>query len=142
VEPADIGKNEGIDREDVSVNTQLAYRLSIPNTVLLEQDLPGGRYVLFFSVCPVSPKVTRNFTFMGRDYQLDDVEEGDRTMLEFNALVIGQDLPIVSSQRPEELPYDLSAELHIRGVDKVSLEYRKWLVELTNELVPAGPPLP
>jgi phenylpropionate dioxygenase-like ring-hydroxylating dioxygenase large terminal subunit len=142
VEPADIGKNEGIEQGDASVNTQLAYRLSMPNTVLLEQDLPGGRYVLFFSVCPVSSKVTRNFTFMGRDYQLDDVEEGDRTMLEFNALVIGQDLPIVSSQRPEELPYDLSAELHIRGADKVSLEYRKWLVELANELVPVGTPLP
>jgi phenylpropionate dioxygenase-like ring-hydroxylating dioxygenase large terminal subunit len=88
----------------------------------------------------VSTRVTRNFTFMGRDYQLDDVEEGDRKMREFNALVIGQDLPVVSSQRPEELPYDLSAELHIRGVDRVSLEYRKWLVELTEALVPL--PLP
>jgi methylxanthine N1-demethylase len=142
VEPADIDKNEGLDPEDDhTVNTQLRYHLFMPNTVLLEQQLPGGStYVLFFSVCPVSGRVTRNFTFMGRDYQLDDVEEGDRKMREFNALVIGQDLPIVSSQRPEELPYDLSAELHIRGVDRVSLEYRKWLVELTEALVPL--PLP
>jgi len=43
----------------------------------------------------------------------------------------------VESQRPEQLPFDLSAELHIRGVDKVSIEYRRWLVELTNELEPA-----
>lgn len=143
-EPADIDKNEGLDSaEDRTVNTDLRYRLSMPNTVLLEQDLPGGnRYVLFFSVCPVSEKVTRNFTFMGRNYQLDDPEEGDRKMLEFNALVIGQDLPIVSSQRPEVLPYDLSAELHIKGVDRVSLEYRKWLVELTRRLVPRSPHLP
>lgn len=142
VEPADIDKNEGLDRAgDRTVNTQLRYHLFMPNTVLLEQHLPGGNtYVLFFSVCPVSARVTRNFTFMGRDYQLDDVEEGDRKMREFNALVIGQDLPIVSSQRPEELPYDLSAELHIRGVDRVSLEYRKWLVELTQALTPL--PLP
>ncbi len=144
VEPADIDKNEGIGTVgDQTVNTQLRYRLFVPNTVLLEQDLPGGnRYVLFFSVSPVRSRLTRNFTIMGRNYQLDDVQEGDRKMLEFNALVIGQDLPIVESQRPEELPYDLSAELHIRGVDRVSLDYRKWLVALANELVPAGSALP
>jgi phenylpropionate dioxygenase-like ring-hydroxylating dioxygenase large terminal subunit len=141
VEPADIDKNEGLEpADDRTVNTQLRYHLFMPNTVLLEQGLPGGNtYVLFFSVCPVSTRVTRNFTFMGRNYQLDDVEEGDRKMLEFNALVIGQDLPIVSSQRPEELPYDLSAELHIRGVDRVSLEYRKWLLELADAVAPALP---
>jgi hypothetical protein len=43
-----------------------------------------------------------------------------------------QDKPVVESQRPEMLPFDLSAELHIRGIDKASLEYRKWLVELTR----------
>jgi phenylpropionate dioxygenase-like ring-hydroxylating dioxygenase large terminal subunit len=136
VEPADIDKNEGISRDDDrTVNTALRYRLWVPNTVLLEQTLPGDNtYVLFFSVCPVAPRVVRNFTFMARDYQLDEPEEGDRKMLEFNELVIQQDRPIVESQRPEELPFDLSAELHIRGVDRVSLEYRKWLVELTREV--------
>jgi len=47
---------------------------------------------------------------------------------------VGQDRAIVCSQRPQELPFDLSAELHIRGADRVSLEYRKWLVELSHEL--------
>lgn len=56
--------------------------------------------------------------------------------LHFNDTVIGQDRPIVESQRPEELPFDLSAELHIKGVDRVSIEYPKWLVELAQE-VPA-----
>jgi hypothetical protein len=31
---------------------------------------------------------------------------------------------------------DLSDELHIRGVDRVSLEYRKWLTEFAR----AAPP--
>jgi hypothetical protein len=35
------------------------------------------------------------------------------------------------------LPFDLSAELHIRGVDKVSVEYRRWLIELAKQLEPA-----
>jgi vanillate O-demethylase monooxygenase subunit len=55
-------------------------------------------------------------------------------MLEFNELVIGQDKPIVQSQRPQELPFDLSAELHVRGVDRVSLEYRRWLAEVAREV--------
>jgi phenylpropionate dioxygenase-like ring-hydroxylating dioxygenase large terminal subunit len=135
VEPSDIDKNEGLDSaQDATVVTQLRYRLSIPNTVLLEQSLPGGTYVLFFSVSPVGPKRVRNFTLMARDYQLEDREAGDRKMLEFNELVIGQDKPIVESQRPQELPFDLSAELHVRGVDRVSLEYRRWLVELAREI--------
>ena len=92
--------------------------------------------MLFFSVCPVGPKLVRNFTLMARDYLLEDPEAGDRTMLEFNELVIQQDHQIVESQRPEQLPFDLSAELHIRGVDQVSLDYRRWLVELANELEP------
>ena len=40
-----------------------------------------------------------------------------------------QDLPIVESQRPELLPLDLQAELHLRS-DKTSIAYRKWLVSL------------
>ncbi len=146
IEPSDIDKNEGIGSNDGAgdgasagtVTTQLRYRLSIPNTVLLEQTLPGGTYVLFFSVSPVGPRRVRNFTFMARDYQLDDPETGDRKMLEFNELVIGQDRPIVESQRPQELPFDLSAELHIRGVDRVSLEFRKWLVELSRDHAEPG----
>jgi methylxanthine N1-demethylase len=133
VETASIGKNEGLEYDDDGTfPAQMTYRLFLPGTVLLEQTLPNNhRYALFFSVCPVGPKETRNFTFMVRDYNLADPDEGDRTMIEYNDLVIGQDKPVVESQRPEELPFDISAELHIRGVDRVSLEYRKWLVELT-----------
>jgi phenylpropionate dioxygenase-like ring-hydroxylating dioxygenase large terminal subunit len=48
------------------------------------------------------------------------------------ATLLGEDRPVVEGQRPEMLPFDLSAELHIRGIDRASLEYRKWLVELTR----------
>jgi len=139
MEPAGASKNEGLDAEDAElVPTQITYRLFMPSTVLMDQEMPGGHhYLLFFSVSPVTPRTVRAFTLLGRDYNLEDPEAGDRTMLEFNDLVIAQDRPVVESQRPEQLPFDLSAELHVRGVDRVSLEYRKWLLELTNELVPA-----
>jgi phenylpropionate dioxygenase-like ring-hydroxylating dioxygenase large terminal subunit len=137
VESPDIGKNQGLEADDTdTVRSVLGYRLFIPGTVIIEQTLPGNHYyALFFGTSPVSDKKTRCFTLMARDYMLDDLEVGDRTMLDYNDLVIGQDQPVVESQRPEQLPYDLSAELHIRGVDRVSLEYRKALVDLTNELV-------
>jgi len=138
VESMDIGKNQGLGGgSEQTFTSVLRYRLFMPSTVLIEQTVPGDHtYALFFSICPVGPKTVLNFTFIARDYMLDDLAAGDRYMREYNDLVIGQDRPVVESQRPEQLPYDLSAELHIRGVDRASLEYRKWLIELTRKLVP------
>jgi phenylpropionate dioxygenase-like ring-hydroxylating dioxygenase large terminal subunit len=141
IESPDIGKNQGIDASAEALDSELQYRLFMPGTVILEQPFTNGaKYALFFAVCPVSAKHVRNFTLMARNYMLDDPEAGDRSMLEYNDLVIGQDQPVVEPQRPEMLPFDLSAELHIRGVDRVSLEYRKWLIQQTNELVLPGQP--
>ena len=36
------------------------------------------------------------------------------------------------AQRPEELPVDLAAELQIAGVDRVAIEYRRWLREIAK----------
>jgi vanillate O-demethylase monooxygenase subunit len=137
-ESADILKNEGLLDSEESFVSELQYRIFMPGTVLLQQPMPNGHgYALFFGTCPIGPKTTRNFTFLARDYDLDDPEAADQKMLEYNDLVVNQDHPVVVAQRPEELPFDLTAELHIRGVDRVSIEYRQWLIQLTNELVPA-----
>jgi vanillate O-demethylase monooxygenase subunit len=86
------------------------------------------------SASPTGPKLTRSFWLLCRNYALD---EDDEDFLAFEKLVLEQDKRVVESQRPEMLPFDLSAELHIRGVDKVSVEYRRWLIELAKELEPA-----
>ena len=44
-----------------------------------------------------------SFTIMSRNYETDP--EADRKFLSFNDLVVGQDKPVVESQRPEELPF-------------------------------------
>jgi vanillate O-demethylase monooxygenase subunit len=135
VESPEIGKNQGIDSGVAALDSELQYRLFIPGTAIIEQPFANGaKYALFFAVCPVSTKRVRNFTLMARNYMLQDVQAGDRAMLEYNDLVIGQDQPVVEPQRPEMLPFDLSAELHVKGVDRVSIEYRKWLVEIVREL--------
>jgi vanillate O-demethylase monooxygenase subunit len=122
----------GLPYASGTVLADKGYRLYLPFTVQLDQRLPGDHhYVLYFSASPVGPKTTRCFTLMIRNYDLDP--RSDHKFIDFNELVIGQDRPIVESQRPEELPVDLSDELHIRGVDRVSLEYRKWLTEFARE---------
>jgi len=44
----------------------------------------------------------------------------------FQDVVIEQDRIVVESQRPELLPLDLQAELHLRS-DRMAIAYRKWL---------------
>ena len=130
-EPPDSGKNKSLEI-DGAVEVKLDYRLFMPNTILLDQYIASvdQRYLLFFCVCPTGRRTCRCFTVMGRDYAFD--EATDTEMLDFNALVIGQDLAFVQSQRPEELPVDLSAELQIAGVDRVAIEYRRWLREIAR----------
>jgi vanillate O-demethylase monooxygenase subunit len=128
---------EGLPYQTGTVLEDKSYRLFMPGTVWLDQRLPDGKhYVLFFSTSPVGAKRTRCFTFMARNYDLDP--ESDAKFGAFNDMIVEQDRPIVESQRPEELPVDLSAELHVKGVDRISLDYRRWLIELAGSL--GGPP--
>lgn len=50
----------------------------------------------------------------------------DEELLRFQDTVTAQDVIIVESQRPELLPLDLQAELHLRS-DRLAIAYRKWL---------------
>ena len=127
MEPGTTSK-PAIEGEGAPVHSRTEYRLFMPFTIWLHQIYDDGReFSLFMAASPIARKQVRSFTFNARNYDLDG---DDTTYIEFQQLIVSQDLPVAESQRPEELPMDLSAELHIRGVDKVSLEYRKWLVEL------------
>ena len=132
-EPAGTGKYEslGIDEEVTGV-----YRWTVfmPLTVRLDMDLDAGfTYTLFFHPTPLGPKETRNFTVgaCNYGYHPDKIRQEVR---DFQRLVYDQDRPVVESQRPEELPEDLSYELHLKGVDKFHLVYRRTLVDLAREV--------
>jgi phenylpropionate dioxygenase-like ring-hydroxylating dioxygenase large terminal subunit len=56
-------------------------------------------------------------------------EVTDREMVLFQDKVTAQDKVVVESQRPELLPLDLQAELHLRS-DRMAIAYRKWLREI------------
>ena len=79
---------------------------------------------------PISRKVTRTFCYCARNYDVGS--ENDEKFVEFQNVILEQDRVVVESQRPAELPIDLSEELHTKGVDLVSIEYRKWLQELAH----------
>ena len=111
------------------------YTLHMPLSVTLDQRLPpsperpeGNHFVLFLACAPLSSKRCRSFTWNARTYRLGP--ENDAELAAFQALILDQDRPVAESQRPEELPVDLSQELHIAGPDKASIAYRRRLAEL------------
>lgn len=56
-----------------------------------------------------------------------DAPEAD--LVTYQHRIFAQDAPILESQRPELLPLDLQAELHLKS-DRTAIAYRKWLREL------------
>jgi phenylpropionate dioxygenase-like ring-hydroxylating dioxygenase large terminal subunit len=105
------------------------YTLHLPLAVTLDQRLPGGHHFILFVACsPITGRRSRSFTWNARTYRLEP--EADAELAAFQALILDQDRPIAESQRPEALPVDLSAELHIAGPDRASIAYRRRLAEL------------
>lgn len=130
LEPRSI-KNAGVDVEGDVVRVRKAYRLHMPLTVRLT-TVAEGRYCTarFFHPTPVDSTHIRNFTVVARNFGSENADK----VADWMQLVYEQDRPVVESQRPESLPEDLSFEMHLHGVDTFSVHYRKWLVDLANEL--------
>jgi phenylpropionate dioxygenase-like ring-hydroxylating dioxygenase large terminal subunit len=76
-------------------------------------------------VTPVTERSCIAWSYVAKDY-------GDlphEQVRQFEDMVTLQDIRIVESQRPELLPLDLQAELHLRS-DRTAIAYRRWLREL------------
>lgn len=138
-EPSGALKNKGlVHDEGEMLKVRKNWHLFMPLTVLLDQTEAGTqRYLSFFHPSPVGPKTVRNFTIMARNY--GDPVTAEEELVSFSELVYGQDKPVVESQRPEELSEDLSFEMHVKGVDTLSVLYRKWLVEIAQQFGGDGP---
>ena len=122
-----------------AVRADYSYYVAMPLTVHLRRTGPTGEadvYTLHMTAAPLGPAECRSYWFLARNAPDADTDAG---WLRMEAKVQQEDRPVVEGQRPEMLPFDLSAELHIRGIDRASLEYRKWLVELARELTGQRP---
>ncbi|GAA2211630.1 aromatic ring-hydroxylating dioxygenase subunit alpha [Nonomuraea monospora] len=102
----------------------------LPNIVKLHVRLPFGDLILYDHNIPLTQGRTqvkivgyRNF-FTGR--------WADGNALKRIGRIFEQDRPVVESQRPELLPFDLSAELHIRS-DALQVAYRRRREQLIKD---------
>ena len=109
----------------------------MPHTVHLKRTFPNGQhYVLFMSACPIGPDHTRSFWWQARDFGTD--QKHDKFFMDFEAEVLSQDKPVIESQTPALFRLDGSdphaREIPVRGADVVTIEYRRWLLDLVNQV--------
>lgn len=119
------------------VETSQNWWIYLPLTVTFLQAAPGDRHwVLFFHPTPIGPTRIRNMTIAARNFGDRDAATAEQTIA-FTQMVYEQDRAIVESQRPGQISEDLSEEMFLKGVDTLSAHYRRTLLELARELVPA-----
>jgi phenylpropionate dioxygenase-like ring-hydroxylating dioxygenase large terminal subunit len=103
------------------------YELHLPYTIVLRLGWGGERgMVYFFASQPVAADRCAGYVLIGRNYNLD---QPDQVIQEFEDTIFGQDQVVVESQRPERVPFDLAAELHLK-FDAVAVAYRKAMRSL------------
>lgn len=119
------------DIEDAALVGPSWYRMPMPLTVNIEFAIagrPGSVRHLWMTAAPVEPGVCRSYWSVARN---DDYDRPDAEFLDFQRVVLDEDLPVVCNQVPAELPLDPSTELHVKA-DRVSLDYRRWLRDLVE----------
>ena len=98
------------------------YELHLPYTIALRLGWGGQRgMVYFFASQPVAAGRCAGYVVIGRNYNFD---QPALVIREFENTIFGQDQVIVESQRPDRVPFDLAAELHLK-FDAVAVAYRK-----------------
>ena len=112
---------------DEGDDTVRHYRVFAPFTVALDvraNSADGHNYSMLFTCLPITSRDTVQWFFTSRDWSL---HQPDHVWEKFDEIVMEQDRRIVENQRPEELPPDLTEELHLRGSDAGTLAYRRYL---------------
>lgn len=130
--------SEGVVAEDISVwqpdpdgtgqGARVTYTYTVlrPLTAFFVKSSAGPRFAMYFTVTPVAEDTSIAWTYVAMDYGEDRPDEEIQV---FEDMITWQDVPVVESQRPELLPLDLQAELHLRS-DRTAVAYRKWLRQL------------
>jgi phenylpropionate dioxygenase-like ring-hydroxylating dioxygenase large terminal subunit len=98
------------------------YELHLPYTIALRLGWGGEKgMVYFFASQPLGVDRCSGYVVIGRNYNLD---QDDEVIQNFENTIFGQDQVVVESQRPDRVPFDLAAELHLK-FDTVAVAYRK-----------------
>lgn len=115
------------DGRGTSMNSHYVYEIYGPFTAALVKRNPdnGETFHLFLMVQPLTEQSSRAYMLKARNYDLD---APDDAFVAFQNTLIEQDRVMVENQKPELLPLDLQAELHL-VCDRLSIAYRRRLRE-------------
>jgi len=102
------------------------YQVQRPLAACFRKLQDGRCFAMLDTVTPVDEDESLAWVVLALNYADDATDEDLRS---FQDKVSAQDKIIVESQRPELLPLDLQAELHLRS-DRMAIAYRRWLKEL------------
>ncbi|WP_243506361.1 hypothetical protein [Cytobacillus oceanisediminis] len=107
------------------------YEILNPTTARFTKTTEGSddELTILLAVNQEDQEQAKAFMLLTRNYDLDMPDE---PFIKFQDTIFYQDLDIVQSQKPELLPLDLQAELHLKS-DALTIAYRKWLNELGVE---------
>ncbi|WLQ52114.1 aromatic ring-hydroxylating dioxygenase subunit alpha [Streptomyces poriferorum] len=99
----------------------------LPNLVKLHVRLPFGNMIIYDTNIPVDETTTLVKWVALRDFFTGSWADANARKRVYR--IFGQDAPVVDATRPELLPADLGAELHLRS-DMISVAYRRRRQEL------------
>jgi phenylpropionate dioxygenase-like ring-hydroxylating dioxygenase large terminal subunit len=111
------------DGTGIGKDVVYTYKVLRPFTAYLRKETHEGVLAIFATVTPVDEFNSTAWLYLAMNYAFEKNEDELRS---FQDKITSQDIPVVESQRPERLPLDLQAELHLRS-DRIAIAYRKWL---------------
>lgn len=106
------------NRPDVKAAT----RISMPNITRLDVDLGKFRFVLVGSHVPLDDHTTLTRWIQVRNFFTGSWADGDAHKRTLKIFL--EDQVTVEGQRPELVPYDIGAELHVKS-DSLQIAYRR-----------------
>ncbi len=117
-DPYGVGRGEMVN---------YTYRVFRPMTAYFEKVAADGTRLALMLTLTSHDELNTSAWFYGA--VSGEIDISPQEWDDYQARIFSQDVPIVESQRPELLPLDLQAELHLRS-DRMAIAYRRWLGEL------------
>ncbi len=102
------------------------YKVFKPLTAYFAKESSKQGFSMMMSVTPLDETESIMWMTIAMNYAHEVPAEQLRA---FQDKIVAQDMRVVESQRPELLPLDLQAELHLRS-DRMAIAYRRWLRRL------------
>lgn len=107
-------------KDQADIQTRTGFYL--PNLTFLEVNLPFGKLIIWTAHVPIDDYTTVSKWMSFRTFFRG--KWADKDAFDRNIKIFEQDRPIVESQRPQLIPTEINAELHV-AADGLQLQYRK-----------------